>query len=149
MARELKTEQVSPILRDEVSAQAAAIHVKYGPQVGWDQLQRLLDDRTLVPYPCEIRFDVGPLLPGEFAHPLPRGHKPDEGYIIYIHPFFSTRLAQVPLLVLHQLALINYGASATFDDAETFGSVALGLTKEEYYQALCELSAQIGGDELV
>ena len=52
-------------------------------------------------------------------------------------------------LVLHQLVLINYGESATPDDAETFGSLALGLSKEDYYRALCELSSQIGGDELV
>src|SRR5579859_1437773 len=141
MARELKTALVRPGLRDQVSAQAAQIHRKYGPQLGWDQLHQLLEDRTLVRYPCEIRFDAGPLLPGEFAHPIPRGHTPEDGYIIYIHPCYSTQLPQVPLLVLHQLALINYGESATLDDAEMFGSLALGLSKEEYYRALCELSA--------
>jgi hypothetical protein len=149
MARELKTELVKPGLRDHVSAQATEIHIKYGPELGWDQLRQLLEDRSFVPYSCEIRFDAGPLLPGEFAHPFPRGQTPDDGYIIYIHPYYSTQLSRVPLLVLHQLALINYGDSATLDDAETFGSLALGLSKEEYYHALCELSAQIGGDELI
>ena len=149
MARELKTELAKPGLREQVSAQAAEIHIKYGPQIGWDQLRQLLEDRNLVRYPCEIRFDAEPLLPGEFAHPFPRGNNPDEGYIIYVHPYYSTHLPCVPLLVLHQLALINYGDSATLDDAETFGSLALGLSKEEYYQALCELCAQISGDELI
>lgn len=149
MARELKTELVKPSFRDQVSAQAAEIHLKYGPHLGWEQLGQLLEDRSLVRYPCEIRFNAEPLLPGEFAHPLPRGHNPDDGYIIYIHPCYSTQLPRVPLLVLHQLALINYGDSATLDDAEMFGSLALGLSKEEYYRALCELSAQLGGDELI
>ena len=149
MARELKTESVKPALRDLVLAQAAEIHHKYGPQIGWDQLGQLLGDRNCIRYPCEIRFDSEPLLPGEFAHPIPRGQTPDEGYIIYIHPYYSSQLPRVPYLVLHQLALINYGDSATLDDAEVFGSLALGLSKEEYYLALCELSAQIGGDELV
>jgi hypothetical protein len=145
MARELKAEIVMPGLRD----QATEIHHKYGPQIGWHELRQLLQDRNLVRYPCEIRFDAEPLLPGEFAHPLPRGHTPEDGYIIYIHPYYSTQLARVPLLVLHQLALINYGDSATLDDAEIFGSLALGLSKEEYYHALCELSSQIGGDDLI
>jgi len=149
MARELKTKQVTPGLRDQVSAQGAEIHLKYGPQIGWNELGQLLDDRTLIRYPCEIRFDAQPLLPGEFAHPLPRGPAPEDGYIIYIHPYFSNQLTSVPLLVLHQLALINYGDSATWDDAETFGSLALGLSKEEYYQALCNLSSQISGDDLM
>jgi hypothetical protein len=149
MARELKTDAVKQDLSDQVAAKAAEIRQKYGPQLGWDELGRLLGDRNYVPYPCEICFDAEPLLPGEFAHPLPRGQTPDDGYIIYVHPFYSNQLPLVPYLVLHQLVLINYGGSVTLDDAETFGSLALGLSKEDYYQALCDLSAQIGGDELL
>jgi hypothetical protein len=44
--------------------------------------------------------------------------------------------------------LVNYGESVTPEQAETFGSLALGVSKEDYYRALCELSGQIGGDEL-
>jgi|SRR5215471_2070290 len=148
MARELKTHN-SGVLAAQVAAKAAEIRHKYGPQLGWDQLERLLMDRDFVPYPCEIRFDAEPLLPGEFAHPMPKGTTPNDGYVIYVHPLYSTQLPLVPYLVLHQLVLINYGESATLDDAETFGSLALGLSKEEYYRALCDLSAQIGGDDLV
>jgi hypothetical protein len=50
------------------------------------------------------------------------------------------QLEQVPLLVLYQLVLVNYGAFASSDDAETFGAAALGLTKEEYYGTLCRLA---------
>jgi hypothetical protein len=149
MARELKTEPRHGLLSDRLAAQGAEIRHKYGPRLGWDQLEQLLGDRDFVPYPCEIRFDAEPLLPGEFAHPMPKGQKPGDGYVIYVHPVYSTQLALVPYLVLHQLVLINYGESATLDDAEIFGSLVLGLSKEEYYQALCNLSAQIGGDELV
>ena len=34
---------------------------------------------------------------------------------------------------------------ASADDAETFGAGALGLSKDEYYEALCEMADQIGG----
>jgi len=149
MARELKSKTARHCLSEEVAAKGLEIRDKYGPQIGWDELARLLQDRSCVPYPCEVKFDSAPLLPGEFAHPMARGTTPDEGYIIYIHPIYASQLPSVSYLVLHQLGLINYGDSATLDDAEVFGSSALGLSKEDYYHALCELSAQIGGDELV
>jgi hypothetical protein len=63
---------------------------------------------------------------------------------MYVPPFFMTQLDQVPLLVLYQLVLVNYGAFASSDDAETFAAAALGLPKDQYYAALCDLADQIG-----
>ncbi|HVV73514.1 MAG TPA: hypothetical protein VHI52_18720, partial [Verrucomicrobiae bacterium] len=65
------------------------------------------------------------------------------------HPVYERQPQWVPHLVLHQLVLVNHGQNATADDAETFGSRALGLSKEEYFHTLCELSGQVGGDDLV
>ena len=48
---------------------------------------------------------------------------------MYVHPLFMTQLEKVPLLVLYQLVLVNYGEFASPDDAETFGAAALGLTE--------------------
>jgi hypothetical protein len=148
MARHFKAEDARRCLSADLAAKAAEIRQRYGPAIGWDELQSLLRDRELTPFPCEIRFDAAPLLPGEFGHPVPKGPSREEGFIIYLHPQYANQLARVPYLVLHQLVLINYGDSATADDAETFGSLALGLSKEAYYRALCELSGQISGDEL-
>jgi hypothetical protein len=140
-------------VREGLSAQMAAcageIRAKYGPEIGWDQLLQLLEDRKFVHFPCEVRFDAEPLLPGEFAHALHKGPHREDGFTIYVHPCYADQLPRVPYLVLPQLVLVTYGPAATADDAETFGSCALGLTKEEYYRALCELSEQIGGDELL
>jgi len=149
MARQLKSADVRSSLCADLAAKAAAIREKYGPHIGWNELHQLLEDRDFAPFPCEIRFDADPLLPGEFGHPVPKGPSKDQGFIIYLHPFYETRLACVPYLVLHQLVLINYGDLATADDAETFGSLALGLFKDDYYRVLCELSGKLGGDELV
>ena len=149
MARHCKADDVRQNLSAEIAAKANAIRQKYGPVIGWNELQTLLQDRDCTPFPCEIRFDCEPLLPGEFAHPVPKGASREQGFVIFIHPFYATELARVPYLVLHQLVLINYGESATADDAETFGSLALGMSKEDYYRALCELSGQIAGDDLV
>ena len=147
MARELRKADVRQHLTAEVAAQGQEIARLYGP-IDWKQLQRLLNDRRFVRYPCELRFEADPLLPGEFAHPVLKGRTPEEGYILYLHPHYAGQLPSVPYLVLHQLVLINFGESATAEDAETFGALALGLPKESYFRALCELSDQIGGDEL-
>ncbi len=149
MARLLHATAASPNLGELVAAEGAVVRQKYGDRLGWDELLQLLNDRALVRYPCEVRFDAEPLLPGEFAHPVAKGKDPKEGFIIYVHPVYANQLPRVPLLVLYQLALVNYGESATAEDAETFGSVALGMSREDYYDALCQLSSQVGGDELL
>lgn len=148
MARELKKAEARQHLTAEVAAQGQEIARDYAP-IDWERLQQLLSDRRYVRYPCELRFEAEPLLPGEFAHPVRRGERPEDGFVLYLHPHYASQLPLVPYLVLHQLVLINFGDSATADDAETFGALALGLSKENYYQALCELSNQIGGDELI
>ena len=94
-------------------------------------------------YPCEIVFDAAPLQAGEFAHPVAKGDRPEDGFTMYVHPFFMMQLDQVPLLVLYQLVLVNYGAFASPEDAETFGAAALGLAKDEYYHALCRLADEL------
>jgi hypothetical protein len=83
------------------------------------------------------------LRPGEFAHPVPRGETPEEGFELYVHPYFMTHLDRIAYLALYQLVVVNYGEFASPDDAETFGATTLGLSKEEYYQTLCELSDEI------
>jgi hypothetical protein len=133
--------------RQSLNASAAAIgaviYEKYGPRIGWTQLLQILADRSCARYPCEVVFDATPLQAGEFAHPVPKGDDPVEGFTIYVHPWFMMQLEQVPLLVLYQLVLVNYGAFASPDDAETFGAAALGLAKEDYYRLLCHLADEL------
>ena len=127
-------------LNTNAAVVGASIYDKYGPQIGWRQLQQILQDRTCVRYSCEVVFDAAPLQPGEFAHPVAKGGRPEDGFRLHVHPFFMTQLEQVPLLVLYQLVLVNYGEFASPDDAEIFGAAALGLPKEEYYQRVCRLA---------
>ena len=130
-------------LNAAAAATGAAIYENYGPRIGWAQLLQILQDRTCVRYPCDIVFDAGPLEAGEFAHPVARGNHPEDGFTMYVHPFFMMQLEQVPPLVLYQLVLINYGAFAAPEDAEAFGAAALGLPRDEYYHALCRLADEL------
>jgi hypothetical protein len=133
--------------RQSLNASAAAIgaeiYEKYGPRIGWTQLLQILEDRSCARYPCKIVFDAAPLQAGEFAHPVAKGDQPADGFTIYVHPLFMMQLDQVPLLVLYQLVVVNYGAFAAPEDAETFGAAALGMTKDEYYRALCGLADEL------
>ena len=147
MATKLTVDDARQSLNAHVAAKGAEIRKKYGPIIGWQELLRLLEDRTCVRYPCEIVFDAAPLEAGEFAHPVPKGDRPEDGFTMVVHPFFMAQLPHVPCLVLYQLVLVNYGEFASPDDAEVFGASALGLTRDEYYATLCALADQICGRE--
>ena len=144
MARPLTAADAKQSLTAHVTAKGVEIFVKYGPGLGWTELQRLLEDRAYVRYPCEIVFDAAALLEGEFAHPVPQGATPEEGFTMVVHPVYERQRECVPVLVLYQLVAVNYGDFASAADAECFGAAALGWTRDEYYAVLCELARQVG-----
>lgn len=143
MPHQLAAEDAKQTLNAHVAAKGAEIFAKYGPRIGWKELQRVLNDRECVRYPCEVVFDAGPLAAGEFAHPVTRGKRPEEGFTMFVRPFYMTQLDLVPYLVLYQLVLVNYGQFASSDDAETFGANALGISKDDYYAKICELADEL------
>ena len=103
MSKQLTADDARQSLTGHVEAKGVEIYLKYGPVLGWEDLPRLLADRAYVRYPCEIVFDATPLLPGEFAHPMPKTEQPEDGFTMYVHPVFETQLDRVPALVLYQL----------------------------------------------
>jgi len=145
MPTQLTAEDARQSLNAHVAAKGAEIRAKYGPHIGWRELQQILADRACVRYPCEVVFDAGPLLPGECAHPAAKGSRPEDGFKMHVHPFFMTQLPQAVYLVLYQLAVVNYGEFASANDAEVFGAAVLELARDDYYNALCELADQISG----
>src|SRR5881394_113103 len=143
MATQLTADDARQSLNSHVAARGAEINAKYGPHIGWKELQLILADRACVRYPCRIEFNSALLQPGEFAHPMPLGDRPEDGFTMYVHPLFMTDLARVPMLVLYQLVLVNYGEFASPDEAEVFGANVLGMSNEEYYVALCEMADEL------
>jgi hypothetical protein len=143
MPKQLTAEDARVSLNAHVAAKGAEIRAKYGPQIGWRELQAILEDRTVVRYPCGIEFNSAPLQAGEFAAPVARTDQPEDGFTMFVHPLFMTQLADVPALVLYQLVVVNYGEFASGDDALAFGAAALGLGEEAYYSRLCELADPI------
>jgi hypothetical protein len=139
MARQLTADDARQSLSAHVTSKGEEIRAKYGPHIGWSELLRLVEDRSCVRYPCKIVFDAGPLQDGEFAYPVPNGADPEEGFTIHVHPYFATQLRRVPLLVLYQLVIVNYGEFASSDDAEISGAAVLGLSRDAYYKMLCDI----------
>jgi len=144
MPKQLTADDARQSLNCHVAVKGVEVFQKYGPQIGWKELQQIVRDGDCVRYPCEIVFESSELQPGEMAHPVPKGDRPEDGFTIYVHPIFMTQLAQVPAIVLYQLVLVNYGEFASSNDAETFGAAACGLEKDDYYDLLCSLADQLG-----
>lgn len=145
MSKKLTIDDARGSLQAHVAVKGAELRAKYGPRIGWAELQQLLLDRAFVRYPCEIAFDAEELHEGEFAHPVPKGERPDEGFRICVHPYFATQLDRVPALVLYQLVAVNYGDFASAADAETFGSAALGISVDAYYEMICRMADELQG----
>ena len=143
MPTRLTADDARQSLTAHVTRKGAEIREKYGPDFGWAPLQQVLMDPACVRYPCEIAFDSDALESGECAHPVPKGERPEDGFRLCVHPFFRSRLEDVPGLVLYQLVLVNYGEFASPDDAEAFGASALGIGKDDYYRRLCGLADEL------
>lgn len=143
MPTQLTADDARVSLNAHVATKGAEIFAKYGPEIGWRELKLILEDRACVRYPCTVELNSEPLQAGEFAHPEPKGENLEDGFTMFVHPFFMTHLPEVPLLVLYQLVLVNYGEFASSDDAVTFGAAALGLTEAAYYTRICELADPI------
>lgn len=144
MPKQLTANDFQQSLNSHVAAKGDEVREKYGPEIGWSQLQCILQDRSVVRYPCKIVFDASPLLSGEFGHAMPEGAAPEDGYTLFIHPSYMSNTDMVPYLAFYHLVVVNYGDFASADDAETFAAHALGLPQDEYYQALCDLADQLG-----
>jgi hypothetical protein len=144
MEKKLTVEDAKESLTAHAADKGCQVREKFGPDIGWNELMALLEERSMVRYPCTIVFDTGGLHAGEMAHPEPLGESPEEGFKIFVHPVLMTRLHDVPAVVLYQLVLVNYGEFASATDAEAFGANALGISAEEYYEKLCEIADVIG-----
>jgi hypothetical protein len=146
MSRSPTLDDARQSLTAHVADKGEEIRAKYGPRIGWREVLLILSDRACVRYPCEVVFDASPLQPGEMAYPKPKGERPEDGFTLYVHPWFMTQPERLPHLVLYQLVVVNYGEFASADDAETFGASVLGLTKDEYYHVLCEAADEISAE---
>jgi hypothetical protein len=143
MPTTLTAEDARQSLTDHLVGKGEAIRQTYGSPFGWAELLRLLEDRSQVRYPCALVLDSGPLLPGECAHPVQKGERPEDGFDIFVHPYFAEKHDQAVFHVLYQLVVVNYGGFATPEDAETVGARALGLSRDEYYQILCRIADEM------
>lgn len=143
MATTLTAASAQQSMAAHVTAKGIELFTRFGGDLAGDTLRQLLEDRTVVRYPCALKFDAAELQPGEFAYPQPKGERPEDGFTLFVHPRFAPRPADVAALVLYQLVAVNYGAFASPDDAELFGAAALGLTRDEYYARLCACADEL------
>ncbi len=143
MERKLTEQDGKLALRDHVIAKAAAARLDRGMYIDAEAIIKLLDDREAVRYPTGVRFDAEPLESGEFAWLMPLGDTPAEGFCLFIHPWFETQPDAWPLIIPYYIPCVNYGEIVSEEECEFYGASLLGLERENYYQALCELADSI------
>ncbi|MEA3290898.1 MAG: hypothetical protein U9Q71_01080 [Pseudomonadota bacterium] len=119
---------------------AEDIRARYGPNIDYPILLRILDDRKSIRFPVEIRFVSDGIEPGLFGKTEPVSDNPSDGYVISLHEHFRDRPDVLPALILYQLVLVNYGDLATALDAELFGAGVLGMDQDEYYALISDLT---------
>jgi len=133
-------------LHEHLVDKATSARLRHGLLIDADAILRILNDRETVRYPVEIAFDADPLEPGEFAYPQPLGEHPADGFRLCLHPWFEPTPEVWPLLIAYHIPTINYGEIGGPAEAELFGATLLGIDREEYYNALCELADSIPGE---
>jgi hypothetical protein len=116
---------------------------KYGKFIDYETLFKILEDREFVRFPTRLVFDSSKIGKGMLAVAEMVSQNSSDGYILFTREYFKTREADLPAVVFYHLVTVNYGDFATYNEAEEFGSAALGLDKEYYYQYLCRLADQI------
>lgn len=121
----------------------ADLRTKYGKFLDYETLLKILKDEEFVRFPTRIVFDSGRIEKGMFAAVEKENDGPAKSYVLYIHEHFKKRSGDLPAIVLYHLVAVNYGDFATGNEAEEFGSAALGMEKDDYYQYLCRLADQV------
>ena len=92
MTIQLTAEDARQSLNEHVAARGAEFTPNTARTSAGRSCSRCLRTATCVRYPCEIVFDAGPLQPGEFAHPVAKGERPEDGFTMHVHPVFLTQL---------------------------------------------------------
>ena len=133
MARNLTADDARQSLTAHVENKGLEIFHQHGGRLDWAGLQRLLEDRTQVRYPCEIVFDAGPLQEGEFAHPVPKGDTPEDGFAMHVHPIYMLDLEQVLAELPSQeaeLLRLRYGINQEAPMALSAVARSMGVTRD-------------------
>ncbi|MES9939469.1 MAG: hypothetical protein ABW104_15520 [Candidatus Thiodiazotropha sp. 6PLUC2] len=118
---------------------AEEIRERYDRVIDYQSVLDMLEDRKSVRYPVKLMFVSEGIEPGMFARTEPVSENPEDGYTIMVHNYFENRHDDLPLLILYQLVLVNYGDLATANDAEIFGATILGMNRETYYERIAAL----------
>ena len=145
MNQKLTVEDGKKALVDHVSAKALDIVEKYGVLNSLEQLNALLKDSSFIRFPVEVQF-IDAVVDGEtFGFVDKKEENPSGGYIINLHQNVKDDEILMIAMTMYLLVTVNYGDFAGFEEAEVFGSISMGMDKEEYYQMLCNAVDNIHG----
>lgn len=115
------------------------IRKEYGPEIDYEQMQKVLLDPACVFHKTKMVFDDHPLREGEFAYMHQVDANPSKGFMLYMHPCFKDDENALPYLMAYHLVVVNFGREAPYEMAEKLGATIFGMNEEAYYQKVLSL----------
>jgi hypothetical protein len=133
-------------LGDHLVAQAIVAHQKHGPLAA-GKLDTLLRDPDCLRYPVRLVYEFGEMAMHQFAQPdIDWRNTGEDARVLYLRPLLRERPDLLPLAVAYMIPLINYGDIVSDEHCRLFGATLMGLTEEEYYEAICRLADEVGAE---
>lgn len=121
-------------LQSKVKQLAQFIREQHGPDIDYATMLRILEDPSCVFNKTRMVFDEHPLKEGEFAYMHQADANPSKGFMLYMHPHFKDKTADLPYLMAYHLVVVNFGRDVSYEMAELFGAELFAMSSEEYYE---------------
>lgn len=112
-------------------------------------LETILSDTECVRHPTRLVLEFGEMAMHQFAHP-DIDVRDDSGLsrVIYMRPILGKRPDLIALAVSYMIPVINYGNKMIGDEhCQVYGAALMGMTEDEYYEAICSLADFVGAEE--
>jgi hypothetical protein len=130
-------EELTAFLLNHADVAAERAHAKLGGPLTVETLEQYLADADCLRYPTTVAWDAAGIEANQFAEPT--FQEGPEGRIctLKVHPRFRHIPEALPYFVAYMAAVINYGQVVAPEVCEAYGAALVGITKDEYYNALC------------
>lgn len=115
-------------LRGHVEMVAERGRVKHPSLESLLELKKLITDPEIVRFPVSISFTGE----AEAVSLEADSETQEESYIITLNNNLKEREADAVMLALYVIVNINYGKIAKKEEAQSFGSILLGISRKDY-----------------
>lgn len=131
-------EDFTASLHDHARAAAESSIKSLGDSLSTELLPDFLSTQLRVP--TEIAFDDTGLEDQQFAEPVFQVRGDHRVCVLRVRSKYEQRPEALPIIAAYMAAAINYGASASPELCELYGSILTGQTPNEFYAEVCRIA---------